>query len=68
MNYIVLDTYDDLSLRAADIFMEQLRVKRNLLLGAATGSTPGGLYARLARFAGEDPDAFSALRVMKLDE
>jgi galactosamine-6-phosphate isomerase len=68
MNYFVLDTYDDLGFRAADIFMEQLLVKRNLLLGAATGSTPEGLYTRLAGYAAENPDAFSALRVMKLDE
>jgi galactosamine-6-phosphate isomerase len=68
MNYFVLDTYDDLSLRAADIFMEQLQVNKNLLLGAATGGTPGGLYTRLAGYAGEDRSAFSALTVIKLDE
>jgi galactosamine-6-phosphate isomerase len=68
MNYFVLDTYDDLSLRAADIFMEQLQVNKNLLLGAATGSTPGGLYTHLAGYARENPPAFSAMRVIKLDE
>jgi galactosamine-6-phosphate isomerase len=68
MNYFVLDTYDDLSLRAADIFMEQLEVNKNLLLGAATGSTPGGLYTRLVEYGRESPFAFSALRVIKLDE
>jgi galactosamine-6-phosphate isomerase len=68
MNYFVLDTYDDLSLRAADIFMEQLQIRRNLLMGAATGNTPDGLYTRLAGYAGKNLSAFSALRVMKLDE
>lgn len=68
MNYFVLETYDDLSLRAADILMEQLQIKRNLLLGAATGNTPDGLYTRLAAYAANNPSAFSALRVMKLDE
>jgi galactosamine-6-phosphate isomerase len=68
MNYFVLDTYEGLSLRAADIFMEQLKVNKRLLLGAATGSTPGGFYARLTELAREVPSLFSALRVMKLDE
>ena len=68
MNYFVLDTYEDLSHRANEIFMQQLKVNRSLLLGASTGSTPGGLYARLAGSAREDPSLFGALRVIKLDE
>jgi galactosamine-6-phosphate isomerase len=68
MNYFVLDTYEDLGLRAAEIFMEQLKVNKGLLACAATGSTPTGLYTRLAEIARETPSLFSALRVMKLDE
>jgi galactosamine-6-phosphate isomerase len=68
MEYFVLDTYEDLSLRAGEIFMEQLKVKKGLLMGAATGSTPSGLYARLAKSAPNNVTLFSALRVMKLDE
>ncbi|HET6256063.1 MAG TPA: galactosamine-6-phosphate isomerase [Puia sp.] len=68
MKYLVLDTYDDLSRNAADIFMEQLRGNKSLLLGASTGSTPTGLYSRLGDCARKDPSLFSALRVIKLDE
>ena len=68
MEYFVFDTYEDLRLRAAGIFMAQLEVNKGLLAGAATGSTPTGLYTRLAEIARETPSLFSALRVMKLDE
>lgn len=39
-----------------------------MLLGAATGNTPLGLYGCLASYARRDLSTFSALRVMKLDE
>jgi galactosamine-6-phosphate isomerase len=68
MKYLVLDTYEDLSLRAGEIFMEHLNVNKALLLGAATGSTPTGFYRHLAESARQAPSLFSALRVMKLDE
>jgi galactosamine-6-phosphate isomerase len=68
MKYLVLDTYEDLSLRAGEIFLEQLNVNKRLLLGASTGSTPDGLYAHLAESAREDPSLFGAMRVIKLDE
>lgn len=68
MNYFVLDTYESLSQRAAELVVDQLKVKPALLLGAATGNTPSGLYARLAAKSRENPSTFTALRVLKLDE
>lgn len=68
MNYFVLDSYEELSLRGAGLVMDQLKGNHRLLLGAATGGTPSGLYSRLAEFARETPSLFSALRVFKLDE
>jgi galactosamine-6-phosphate isomerase len=68
MNHFVLDTYDDLSLRAAEILMEQLDANPRMLLGAATGSTPNGFYGRLAASARENAAPFSGLRIFKLDE
>lgn len=68
MNHFVLDTYDDLSLRAADIILDQVKTNPAMLLGAATGATPNGLYDRLAQSARENASLFKALRVFKLDE
>ena len=49
MKKIVLDSYEEVSRAAADIFGEQLREKPESVLGLATGSTPLGLYAELVR-------------------
>jgi galactosamine-6-phosphate isomerase len=68
MEYSIFDTYDEISRHAADIVIGQLRANGSLLLGAATGSTPQGLYVRLADEARRDSSAFRALRLMKLDE
>jgi galactosamine-6-phosphate isomerase len=68
MNHLILDTYDDISGRAAEIVTGQLRLNPSLLLGAATGNSPTGLYARLADAARKSPAAFASLRIMKLDE
>ena len=68
MEYFVLDTYDDLSQHAAGIVMDQIKDNNSMLLGAATGNTPLGLYGCLASYARRDLSTFSALRVMKLDE
>ena len=68
MNYFILDTYEDISRRAAEVISEQLERKQNLILGAATGNTPTGLYANLVDRARETPALFSSIRVLKLDE
>ena len=44
---IVTNNYDEMSQKAADIFVELLKRKPNATLGLATGSTPIGLYKKL---------------------
>lgn len=68
MNYFVLENYNDLSRLAAEVVTDQLKVKKDLLLGAATGNTPTGLYAQLAEQARRSTELFSAMRIIKLDE
>ncbi len=68
MDHFVVDSYEDLSRLAADVVTDQLKVNKDLLLGAATGNTPTGLYAQLARRALQAPDHYSSLRIFKLDE
>ncbi|HTR27630.1 MAG TPA: galactosamine-6-phosphate isomerase [Puia sp.] len=68
MDYFIVDTYEDMSKRAAEIVLGQLNDFPRLLLGAATGNSPTGLYARLADAARQTPAAFDSLRIAKLDE
>lgn len=64
----VYPDYQTLSDGAAEAIEGELRSKPDLLLCAATGSSPTGAYARLAERRRGDPDLFRALRVIKLDE
>ena len=68
MKKIILDTYDEVSRTAADIFARQLKDKPDSVLGLATGSTPLGLYAELARRYGAGEIDFSKARSFNLDE
>lgn len=62
------DDYEDLSARAAEILLAEIGAKPDLLLCAATGQSPLGLYEALVRRSATDPALFERLRVLKLDE
>lgn len=64
----VYPDYQALSAGAADIIVDELRARPNLLLCTATGSSPVGTYACLAERQRVDPGLFKALRIVKLDE
>lgn len=68
MKKIVLNTYDDVSFAAADIFAQQLRDKPGSVFGLATGSTPLGLYAELVRRYQAGEICFAKARSLNLDE
>src|SRR5688500_17375062 len=68
VNYIIADDYEDLSRRAANAILVEVRRKPNLLLCAATGATPTHTYALLAEKARTEQHLFAQTRVVKLDE
>jgi galactosamine-6-phosphate isomerase len=68
MNIENFDTNQALSERARDLVIGQLRVKPNLTLCAATGDSPTLFYELLAASCKKQPELFSELRIMKLDE
>ena len=68
MEINILDSYEELSQRAADIILRQLDVKKDLLLCAATGNTPGKTYELLGEECARRPERFTDMRVLKLDE
>lgn len=64
----LVNSYDELSRKAKGFVFQEIEKKRNLLLCAATGSSPTGLYQNLAKEFQNKPEIFSDLRVLKLDE
>ncbi len=68
MNITYCKGYGAMSETAASLVTREIEKKRDLLLCAATGSSPAGLYAQLAAQGAKDPACFGELRVIKLDE
>jgi glucosamine-6-phosphate deaminase len=68
MLVIVKKNYDEMSVEAAQIIVDRLRRKPNLVLGLATGSTPLGLYRELIRLNKEEGLDFSKVTTFNLDE
>lgn len=60
--------YTDLSKKAANIISAQIILKRNSVLGLATGSTPVGTYRQLLLQYQEGNIDFSLVRSVNLDE
>lgn len=68
MLVIVKKNYDEISQEAAQIIVDRLRRKPNLVLGLATGSTPLGLYKELIRLHRKEGLDFSKVTTFNLDE
>lgn len=68
MNVVTCENYERLSEQAAAIVAAQLERKRGLVLCAATGNSPIGLYGELARRAAVDRQLFQSLTIVALDE
>ncbi len=68
MKVIVTKNYDEMSKRAAEIFIERIRKNPEITLGLATGSTPIGMYRELIREHKEGKLDFSRVKTFNLDE
>jgi galactosamine-6-phosphate isomerase len=68
MDIEISDSYSDISQKAKSIIVEQIREKPDLLLCAATGSSPAQTYQLLEGEFHMHPEWFSKLRIVKLDE
>lgn len=65
---IVCDTYEELSQCAGEMVAAEIRKKPNFVLGLATGSSPVGLYTKLADLNSKGELDFSEVRTFNLDE
>jgi len=68
MKYIIVNNYDELSNKAADLIAAQILVKPNCVLGLATGSSPVGTYKRLIADNQAGKIDFSTVTSVNLDE
>lgn len=67
MQIIKVKDYEEMSDEASAIVLDEFKVKQNVTLGLATGSSPIGLYKRLIK-AYEAGQSFLNARTINLDE
>lgn len=60
--------YEELSERAAEILISQVREKKNSVLGLATGATPLGTYEKVVKKHNSQETDFSGIYTANLDE
>jgi len=65
---IIVEDYGEMSRKAADIVLDRLHRKPDLVLGLATGSTPIGMYQQLIKAYREKGVNFSKVTSFNLDE
>ena len=68
MEIVRCKNYEEMSLAAARIVEEEVAKKKNAVLGFATGSTPEGMYAQLAKDCKDGKVDFSDVITVNLDE
>ncbi len=68
MKFITVESYEQLSRKAANIIAAQVISKPNSVLGLATGSSPLGTYAELEKRYKEGDVDFSCVTSVNLDE
>lgn len=61
-------TYDEMSEKAAALVADVMKVKKDCILGLATGSTPVGMYRELIRMYRAGEIDFSDVTTVNLDE
>ena len=64
----IIDTEENVAKKAAQRYVDLLKAKPDAVLGFATGSTPLGLYAELARLCREGKISFKDVTSFNLDE
>lgn len=68
MKVIVVKDYEEMSSRAAEYMLKVVKSDPYAVLGLATGTTPLGLYARMAEDHAENGTSYAHIRTVNLDE
>lgn len=64
----VVDDYDAMSRRAADVVVETIRTDPTAAITVPTGSTPAGMYEELVRRIADGAADFSQIQIFCLDD
>jgi len=68
MKILVCKDYEELSLKSAEIIVNQINQKKDSVLGLATGGTPVGMYKELVKSYREGKVDFGKVITFNLDE
>lgn len=68
MEFVIAESTEDMSRRAADHIAAYLQADPNCVLGLATGTTPIGLYANLVQDCAQGKVSFAGVTTFNLDE
>lgn len=68
MNFIKVNSYEELSKKTAELICEQVKAKPASVLGLATGSSPLGAYAEIIKKYENGEVDFSGVTSINLDE
>lgn len=68
MKIIKVKNYKELSKKAAEYVIREIKKKPNMVLGCSTGRTPIGLYKRLVKAYKKGDISFSKIKTFNLDE
>jgi glucosamine-6-phosphate deaminase len=68
LNLVCVNSYDDLSLKAAKFILEQVKLKKKLTLGLATGATPIGIYQYMIEEHKQNKTSYNHVTTFNLDE
>lgn len=68
MKFITVESYKEMSRKAANIISAQVILNPDCVLGLATGSTPVGIYEQLIEWYKKGDIDFSEVRSVNLDE
>ena len=68
MKILKFANYEEMSAAAADILAKQISIKKDSVLGLATGSTPVGTYKKLIEMNKSGMIDFSEIKTVNLDE
>ena len=68
MKILKFATYEEMSAAAADIIAKQINIKKDSVIGLATGSTPVGMYKKLTEMNKSGMIDFADVKTVNLDE
>ena len=68
MHVIVVENYEEMSKKAAEILIETVKKNPSAVLGLATGSSPIGTYQNMIKDHKENGTSYKAVKTVNLDE